>query len=173
MRFPACKLKCLYNKMRTSEFIKKIEFGDKGEKFAQQVIPHLDETPIKGYGVAQKGKFSPWDLWYEYEDGKTYYEVKRDTYTYRTNNICIEHHSDNIPSGISITEADYYFYIVDNEPTFYLIPVKLLKEHITENRYHSNYKVGYRQLSHCYFFDRKLYEEYEYEYDPMDFQQEA
>jgi hypothetical protein len=157
--------------MRDEDFARQLNFGKKGELFAMKVIPHMIE--FDDMKVNPQGKFSDWDLCYTKTTNSTFYEVKRDSYTHRTNNICIEHHSDGEPSGISITKADYYFYVVDNEHSFFVIPVDVLKKNIQEKKYHSNRFVGYRNLSHCYFFDRKLYEDYEYEYDPMDFQGEA
>ena len=54
-------------------------------------------------------------------------EVKTDYKALNTGNLFIEYQSRNKPSGISISEADYYCFIISNEQLI-LIETKLLKE---------------------------------------------
>jgi hypothetical protein len=58
-------------------------------------------------------------------------EVKYDKIASRTGNIAIEFESRGKPSGISITEADYYCYIIANtkcDDIYMLIAVHKLKK---------------------------------------------
>lgn len=132
-----------------------LKFGKDGERFATTLFKDYDElceAPFK--------KFSLWDFYVRYGDKKTYYEVKRDAYTRTTGNICIEFESNGVLSGISITEADYYIYLIEGESNYYIIPVEKIKELIASGAYHTQRKVGYKFLSHCYFFNRELFDPY-------------
>ena len=65
-------------------------------------------------------------------------EVKYDKQAHITGNVFVEYESRNKPSGISITEADYYcFVIVEN---LHLIKTELLKEKL--KKYWKNQILG-------------------------------
>jgi hypothetical protein len=55
-----------------------------------------------------QGKFSAYDIC---ADG-IYYEVKSDRKAHATNNICIEYECSQKPSGINVTQADFYVYFI-------------------------------------------------------------
>lgn len=136
-------------------FMRTLKYGKEGEKFATTLFKDYDElceAPFK--------KFSLWDFYVRYGDKKIFYEVKRDAYTSTTGNICIEFESNGVLSGISITEADYYIYLVEGESNYYNIPVQVIKDMIKDGKYHQTRKVGYKFLSNCYFFNRALFEPY-------------
>jgi hypothetical protein len=135
-------------------FIQCLKYGKQKEDIAKTFF---DADEIVS---APDKKFSEWDFYLRYGDTNTYIEVKSDRYTSKTGNICIEFESNNKPSGISITTSDYYFYMVEGEDCNYLIPVDDIKMMIQQNMFHSKRKVGYKYLSHCYLFDRALFEEY-------------
>ncbi len=136
-------------------FTKCLAFGKEGEEYAKKIFTDYDEivdAPAK--------KFSEWDFYVRYGDKKIYYEVKRDTYTSKTGNICIEFESNGKASGISLTTADYYIYIVDGEDTMYVIPVEDIKLLISKEKYHKKQKGGFKWLSHFYLFKRELFDAY-------------
>ncbi len=138
-------------------FTKCLAYGKEGEEYAKRLFNGYDELIN-----APDGKFSEWDFCLRYGDDKKFYEVKRDTYTSKTGNICIEFESNSIPSGISVTTADYYIYIVEGEPVVYIIPVEDIKLMIAKEKYHRKMKGGYRWLSHFYLFRRELFDSYKH-----------
>lgn len=136
-------------------FIKLLKFGKEGEEYAKTFFKNYDEII-----EAPPGKWSFWDFGIRYGDITLFYEVKRDTYTIKTGNFCIEFESNGIPSGINITQADYYIYIVEGEEAIYIIPVTDIKRMIEDDKYHQKRKLGYKYLSNCYLFKRELFERY-------------
>jgi len=66
---------------------------------------------------------------YDFKHNGIAYEVKSDRRSYQTGNIVIEYEHTNIPSGISITKADYWFYFVINKDAYtcYKIPVSKIR----------------------------------------------
>jgi len=79
-------------------------------------------------------QFSDWDFRH---NGRAY-ESKSDRLTVRTGNLCIEYEHTGVPSGISLTKADEWFYFAitksaNGTPTSwdcYRIPVEVLKKAI-------------------------------------------
>lgn len=140
-------------------FIKCLEYGKNGEKLAKTFFTEYDEIVD-----APNGKFSEWDFYVRYGDKKVYYECKKDSYTTRTNNILIEFECSDKASGISVTTADYYIYLVEGEKVYYIIPVDVLKSMIEDKKYHKKQKGGYRWLAHFYLFKRELFEDYKKTY---------
>jgi hypothetical protein len=58
-------------------------------------------------------------------------EVKTDLIAHKTGNIAIEYQCRGKPSGIAVTHADYYAYVIPNAPisgSILLMPVHKLKE---------------------------------------------
>jgi hypothetical protein len=140
-------------------FRKCLAFGQAGEELVKKFFSGYDELIN-----APNKKFSLWDFGLRYGTLTIYYEVKRDTFTARTGNICIEFESNGIPSGISLSEADFYIYLVEGEQNYYEIPVDVLLEMIEEKKYHKVQKGGYKWLSHFYLFDRGLFDIYKKTY---------
>ena len=54
------------------------------------------------------------------------YEVKTDSRSLDTNNFYVEFSKNDRPSGIAISEVDYY--IITNTNDYYLIDIKILRE---------------------------------------------
>lgn len=54
------------------------------------------------------GNDKRYDLLMSYEGNVCKYEIKTDTYPYNTGNIVIEFESRGVPSGIAVTESDYF-----------------------------------------------------------------
>lgn len=68
-------------------------------------------------------------------DNKIKIEVKADRLAHKTNNLAIEFECFDKPSGIYISEADYYIYFIvkpNNEYTVYKIKTDDLKEKIKD-----------------------------------------
>ena len=55
-------------------------------------------------------------------------EVKRDNWVEKTGNIAIEFESRGKPSGISVTKADYWVILFDNDRKFIGMQTDYLKE---------------------------------------------
>jgi hypothetical protein len=81
------------------------------------------------------------------------YEVKFDSFLERTGNFCIEISSNGKPSGLSVTEAEFYI-IFDSSDNMYKIPVRDLKNH-TENK--KSVMLGYNKLSECVLISKDLF----------------
>jgi hypothetical protein len=100
-----------------------LSFGKKYERIAIELLgPGEVVTPPENI------KHSAWD----FKHNNTAYEVKSDRRAAKTGNLCIEYEHTNVPSGISITEAEYWLYFVvsGDEYTRYRIPVDELKKRI-------------------------------------------
>jgi hypothetical protein len=95
-----------------------------------QSYESIARTLIGGSNVeiAPNKRFSDWDF---KSDGVAY-EVKSDRRAYQTGNLCIEYEHTQVPSGISITKADYWIYFVICPEAVgykvYKIPVSVIKE---------------------------------------------
>lgn len=90
---------------------------------------------------------------YDVELDGVKYEVKYDGYLQKTGNFCIEISSNAKPSGLSVTEAEYYI-IFDNCDNLYKVPVSELKKH-TENK--KSVMLGYKRLSECVLLPKDLF----------------
>ena len=75
------------------------------------------------------------------------YECKLDTNLSKNNTMFCEYLSRNIPSGISITKADYY--CIKSVDNYYIIPVKFIKDLIKTNEFKTKH-CGYKSYSSCY-----------------------
>jgi hypothetical protein len=106
-------------------FQQDLNFGKLWETKAVSLIP-VDEVFAE---FAPKGAFKPWD----FKTDLSKYEVKADrlAYKYGSRTMYIEYECGGVPSGISSTEADYWFYFMvkpNSEYVCYELPVLLLKE---------------------------------------------
>ncbi len=93
---------------------------------------------------------------YDFSINDVKYEIKLDNNLHKSNMIC-EFKSRNKPSGISITKADYYG--IKSGNTYYLIPVKYIKELITNNSF-KVIEAGYKKLSSCYLIPAHYFKEF-------------
>lgn len=109
-------------------FINDLTFGNQWERNLLNYIEH-DTVVFSPKGC--KG----WDVELEYQGNKVRYEVKADRMAHRTGNLAIEFACNNVPSGITTTEADFYAYFIIRdglEPHLYLIPTADLKAMMEE-----------------------------------------
>jgi len=145
-------------------FFKDLNFGKKYE----QLFGRLTNCPfINSTAVDQ------WDIDLTHNDKHIKYEVKTDKQMYKTGNICIEFICNNKPSGIMITEAEYYIFVEiidysfmkgDNynyEYNMYVIKTDDLKDIInnididkTQRRGGDGFK------SHFYLINKRHFEKY-------------
>ena len=75
------------------------------------------------------------------------YECKLDTNLSKYKTMFCEYLSRNIPSGISITKADYY--CIKSVDNYYIIPVQYIKDLIKTNEFKTKH-CGYKSYSSCY-----------------------
>ena len=75
------------------------------------------------------------------------YECKLDTNLSKYKTMFCEYLSRNIPSGISITKAD--FYCIKSVDNYYIIPVQYIKDLIKTNEFKTKH-CGYKSYSSCY-----------------------
>jgi hypothetical protein len=88
-------------------FKEDITFGEKGQLIIREF---LEDKNFKFIGECFDYRY---DLKMSYQNKEYTYEIKTDIYPRDTGNIVIEFESRGKPSGISVTEADYfvtYFY---------------------------------------------------------------
>jgi hypothetical protein len=81
------------------------------------------------------------------------YEVKYDSFLERTGNFCIEISSNKKPSGLSITEAEFYI-IFDSSDNMTKIQVSVLKKQIEHQK---TVMLGYNKLSECVLLPKDLF----------------
>ena len=93
---------------------------------------------------------------YDFSINDVKYEIKLDNNLHKSNMFC-EFKSRNKPSGISITKADYYG--IKSGNTYYIIPVKYIKELITNNSF-KVIEAGYKKLSSCYLIQAHYLKEF-------------
>ena len=85
------------------------------------------------------------------------YEIKLDNNISKNNMMLCEFKSRGKPSAISITKADYYG--IKSGNTYYIIPVKYIKELITNNSF-KVIQTGYNKYSSCYLIPANNFKQY-------------
>ena len=133
-------------------FKEQLAYGKVAENQLAEYLRSQGET----VEMAPDGLFSGYDLT---ANGK-HYECKRDRYTDKTGNMCIEHHCSGKESGISVTTADFWHY--QSETKNWLIPTEVLRAYIDEKRYHKDIKCGNGFLARAYLFKSDLFKQYEF-----------
>ena len=130
-----------------------------GKKYEQETLKYLDYDEVQ----VSEGKVKEWDILITKNNQKQYIEVKSELLAGKTGNICIEYECNNQPSGIRATIAEYYFCYVlyENKPyEVYKIPVKILKQMITDKKYNRDCKGGDGFRARMYLFRKDLFSEY-------------
>ncbi len=109
-------------------FEKDIVTGEKGEEFIKEVL-------IKRGMVFKKyNKDKRFDLEMEYKGESITYEIKTDVYKRDTGNIFIEFECRGVPSGIEVTEADFFVTFFPRLGEIWNIKTSELKKIISENK---------------------------------------
>ena len=97
-----------------------LQFGQRYEKEALRILGDGETT------TAPNDKaFSAWDFIHK----GVAYEVKSDRRAYTTGNLCIEYQHTGIPSGISLSQADFWLYFIVTGQSYILlkIPTEVLR----------------------------------------------
>lgn len=105
-----------------------------------------------------KGKFSYYDF---IIDDKIKVEVKSDRIAGVSGNFAIEYECRGKPSGINITQADFYLYFIiypDDKHCVYKIPVEQLKKISKEKG--RKIKAGDDNASRIYLLHKHLLKDY-------------
>lgn len=138
-----------------SDFWKDLEFGDKWEARAIQLL-NLD------FFRKIEGKFSPFDV-VCVKDGKiTFREFKADRIACKTGNLAIEWSCSKCPSGIQTTQADFWTYILVDGDTceVYDIPVSVLKDLINRQEYSTIKAGGDNDKNIMFLFSKNIFSQY-------------
>lgn len=120
-----------YNKTYfRANFIPLLEIGQKYEQYASERI-------IKYYNLIEPNIHECNNNAYDIKINGITYEVKTDIKAIKTNNIFIEYVQKGKPSGISVTEANYYIIVIpyDENPLYLQIDVSQLKQLIDTSQY--------------------------------------
>ena len=94
---------------------------------------------------------------YDFMINDAKYEIKLDNNISKNNMMLCEFKSRGKPSAISITKADYYG--IKSGNTYYLIPVKYIKELILNNKF-KVIQTGYNKYSSCYLISANNFKEF-------------
>jgi hypothetical protein len=160
------KKKCVQNPFRElrlknrkaitmTTFRSDLAFGD---KYQELFISSM--TPQPSYLEVKKGNFAP----YDFIADNLKYECKADRMAHKTGNICIEYYSRGKPSGISISEADFWIYMLvapDGEISdTFKIPSDVLKEEIEKRSYTREVTGGDNWSNKMYLFPKSVFSNY-------------
>ena len=136
--------------MLNSEFAKLIV---KAQVLEDEFIEILKQPGDIVHIPPRDSKFSDYD--FSINDIK--YECKLDTNLTKNKTMFCEHLSRNIPSGISITKADYY--CIKSIDDYYVIPVQYIKDLIKTNSFNTKH-CGYKSYSSCYLIPSHHFKEF-------------
>lgn len=94
---------------RKYNFKQDVVSGESGE---DEVVAYMESLGMKFIGKSMKE--SSYDIVMQHGDRVITYEVKTDIYPVDTGRMVIEFESRGKPSGISVTNADYFCYYYKN-----------------------------------------------------------
>ena len=145
--------------MLDKEFNNLLKFGNEYENITANYYCGL------GYNVKMNDsniKCSEYDMIINNDMEEIKIEVKSDRVSAKTGNLFIEFESNNIPSGISVTESNFYvYYIINNKGyNMYIIPTLDIKMLIDDKKYFRMLNAGYKKYSRGYLFRISLFEKY-------------
>lgn len=104
-----------------------------GQVWERKLLEYIEHDSVEYAPPRCKG----WDLELTYQGEKVKFEVKSDRRAYLTGNVAIEITCNNQPSGINVTEANFYAYFIvppADSPTLYVIPTDSLKELVIDKK---------------------------------------
>ena len=94
---------------------------------------------------------------YDFSINDVKYEIKLDNNMHKNNMMLCEFKSRGKDSAISITKADYYG--IKSGNTYYIIPVKYIKDLILNNKF-KVIQTGYNKYSSCYLISANNFKQY-------------
>lgn len=113
-------------------FQEDIETGEQGESFIKNFLIS------KGFIFISDNKDNKYDLLMSYKGNQLKYEIKTDVLLSEkrdTGNLVVEFESRNKPSGISVTQANYYVYYIPKLKEIWNIKIDNLKLLIENNNF--------------------------------------
>lgn len=113
-------------------FSEDIKLGENGEEFIKNFLIN------KGYKFIKDNKDYKYDLLMSYNNLEITYEIKTDVLLSPekdTGNLVVEFESRGKPSGISVTEADYYVYYIPKLNEIWNIKMDDLRNLINSNNF--------------------------------------
>ncbi len=116
------------------EFKQDINIGEDGEEVIKQLLLS------KGFKFIKENKDYKYDLLMSYNNRDITFEIKTDVYVDHNNdtgNLVVEYECRNKPSGISVTQADYYVYYMPKLNEVWNIKMDNLKSLITKENFYS------------------------------------
>ena len=112
-------------------FDKDLQMGEEAQTGAIERI----KKEFEGIVIVEKrSRNKNFDIKGNYQNMEIRFEVKWDIMAAKTGNVAIEYESRSKPSGISVTQADYWIYKIQDE--FYLIETIKIKEAISKGLFH-------------------------------------
>jgi len=138
-------------------FREDIKVGESGEEYIKHFL--ID----KGYKFISENKDYRYDLLMSFNEREITYEIKTDVFVSPekdTGNLVVEFESRGKPSGISVTEAEYYVYYMPKLKEIWNIKMNLLKALIKDNNFRE--VSGGDELSNTkmYLISRNFYKNY-------------
>jgi hypothetical protein len=142
--------------MANYNFEKDLIPAKESEKEVADLLEKIYNAKILNFEDTNK-----YDILAQIKDRQFTVEVKDDYIAERTGNIAIEYSSRGKPSGISVTQSDYYIYKINREiekSYIYIIKVSKIKEMISNNLYFKIINGGDRGSNTLfYLFKEKLF----------------
>tara|TARA_Y100000389_G_C17414440_1_gene492855 strand:+ start:1036 stop:1545 length:510 start_codon:yes stop_codon:yes gene_type:complete len=138
-------------------FSKDIDIGESGEGFIKEFLIN------KGYNFISDNKDYRYDLLMSYGEANFTYEIKTDVYISPkkdTGNLVVEFESRGKPSGISVTEADFYVYFMPKMKEIWNIKMDKLKDLIKSNNFKEVSGGDKGSDTKMYLIKRSTYKEY-------------
>jgi hypothetical protein len=111
------------------------EKGDKGEDFLISFLESKGCAFIRKSVKNKEGEHKKFDFLMEYNKREIKYEAKTDMYLHDYGNLVVEFEDRGKPSGISVTEADYFITYFTNLGQIWNIKTEDLKKLIAENQF--------------------------------------
>ena len=139
------------------DFKQDIISGEKGEEFIKNFLIS------KNFKFLSDNKNNKYDLLMSYNNSPITYEIKTDILLSKerdTGNMVVEFESREKPSGISVTQADYYVYYIPKLGEIWNIKINVLKNLIEKENFKvvSGGDIG--SNTKMYLIPRKKYSNY-------------
>jgi len=141
-----------------------------GSFYELELLKYLDYDTYRT--STDMKNFKDWDIEITKCNKKITYEVKSETYSFKTKNMCVEYNYENLPSGINATKADYFCHfciesLEKNIYTLYIIPTKDLREMIKKKEYFKDMRGGDGYRSKFYLFKLDKFRKYKIDEDEI------
>ena len=134
-----------------------------GQFYESEILKYLNYDTYRTSAIMKN--FKDWDIEITKCNKKITYEIKSETYSFKTKNMCVEYNYNNQPSGINATKADYFCHfsiesIDKNIYTLYIIPTNDLKDMINKKEYFKDMRGGDGMKSKFYLIKLNKLQKY-------------